>query len=222
MTNAQNLLCLAEKAGYSKSFQLLFEIVSPHYFLRLKENVDVRKVLSTKDHDGIWVEKEEIWGLVKDDDTPITAAYTPSGDYIGDPKTAKMLVKKGITSFEKTEPNHCVVSIGFNPEENKWYGWSHRAIYGFGVGGRCKVGDCGFIPSNPDDFIDSLKSFYKNSDFKKDEKDSQGNLGVLVVGKGPKKVTHFEIYPEWGKGEWTAETLDDAKQMAIDFAKGVS
>lgn len=25
-----------------------------------------------------------------------------------------------------------------------------------------------------------------------------------------------------GRGEWTAETLDDAKQMAIDFAKGVS
>ena len=26
----------------------------------------------------------------------------------------------------------------------------------------------------------------------------------------------------WGKGEWIAETLEDAKQMAIDFANGVS
>jgi len=25
-----------------------------------------------------------------------------------------------------------------------------------------------------------------------------------------------------GKGEWEAKTLDDAKQMAIDFAEGVS
>ena len=25
-----------------------------------------------------------------------------------------------------------------------------------------------------------------------------------------------------GRGEWTAETLDDAKQMAIDFANGVA
>lgn len=27
---------------------------------------------------------------------------------------------------------------------------------------------------------------------------------------------------EWGRGEWKAETLEDAKQMAIDFAHGVS
>ena len=33
----------------------------------------------------------------------------------------------------------------------------------------------------------------------------------------------FATYPEqWGKGEWEAKTLDDAKQMAIDFANGVS
>jgi len=25
-----------------------------------------------------------------------------------------------------------------------------------------------------------------------------------------------------GRGEWTANTLDDAKQMAIDFARSVS
>jgi hypothetical protein len=33
----------------------------------------------------------------------------------------------------------------------------------------------------------------------------------------------FHPYPEeWGKGEWTAETTADAKQMAVDFASGVS
>ena len=33
----------------------------------------------------------------------------------------------------------------------------------------------------------------------------------------------FSEYPEkWGKGEWVAKTIDDAKQMAIDFARGVS
>ena len=33
----------------------------------------------------------------------------------------------------------------------------------------------------------------------------------------------FNIYPErYGKGEWEAKTLEDAKQMAIDFAGGVS
>ena len=27
-----------------------------------------------------------------------------------------------------------VAQLGFNPTEQKWYGWSHRAIHGFGIG----------------------------------------------------------------------------------------
>lgn len=62
-------------------------------------------------------------------------AVSLQGEYIGDPKTAKMLTDKGIIHFEKKE------------------------------------GDCGFTPS---------------------------------------------------KGAWTAKTMEDAKQMAADFAEGVS
>lgn len=40
----------------------------------------------------------------------------------------------GITQREKAEPDHTVCSIGFSPSKSKWYGWSHRAVYGFGVG----------------------------------------------------------------------------------------
>lgn len=40
----------------------------------------------------------------------------------------------GITVREKAEPDHQVCSIGWSPSKKKWYGWSHRAIYGFGVG----------------------------------------------------------------------------------------
>ena len=33
----------------------------------------------------------------------------------------------------------------------------------------------------------------------------------------------FSEYPEkWGKGEWVAKNIEDAKQMAIDFARSVS
>ena len=33
----------------------------------------------------------------------------------------------------------------------------------------------------------------------------------------------FTQYPDvYGKGEWEAKTIEDAKQMASDFAKGVS
>ena len=45
---------------------------------------------------------------------------------------------------KQTIPGHKVQSIGFSEEEQKWYGWSHRAIYGFGVGSKVKKGDCAY------------------------------------------------------------------------------
>lgn len=33
--------------------------------------------------------------------------------------------------------------IGFSEKEQKWYGWSHRAIYGFKIGDKCKAGELG-------------------------------------------------------------------------------
>lgn len=241
MSTALNLLYLAEKAGYSKSFQLLFEILNPYYLLRLREDIEVKKVLSTKDHDGIWVEKEEVWSSGPGDLTNMKAAYTPSGDYIGDPKTAKMLVKKGITQFAKTKPDHCVVSIGFNPEENKWYGWSHRAMYGFGIGSTCKKGDCHYLPSDFKELkqgVGGIEGDDKCYHLTPDDM-CTANVRVKVVPVDPnnpeselktakgseeglcKCSSENCVYP-LGKGEWTAETMDDAKQMAIDFANGVS
>jgi len=82
--------------------------------------------------------------FVGDDEQPIVmkSAYLPSGDYIGNPRLANFLIRrKGITP-EKAKPSHNVCSIGFCEAENKWYGWSHRAIFGFGVGSVAKEGDC--------------------------------------------------------------------------------
>ena len=70
------------------------------------------------------------------------SAYTPDGDYIGDPKRARMLVVKRGIKPEKANPDHNVCSIGFCELDNKWFGWSHRAIYGFTVGDIVKEGDC--------------------------------------------------------------------------------
>jgi len=33
--------------------------------------------------------------------------------------------------------------IGFSEKEQKWYGWSHRAIHGFAVGDEIKKGHIG-------------------------------------------------------------------------------
>lgn len=115
----------------------------------------------------------ELWTLPFDgaEVTETTQAYTKDGVYIGDERTAKLLCdKRGIVP-ELSERQHSVASIGKSTKDGKWYGWSHRAIYGFEPGSTCKEGDCHYTPE---------------------------------------------------KGEWTAETEEDARQMAIDFAQSVS
>ncbi len=70
------------------------------------------------------------------------SAYTPDGAYIGDQRTAhRLVVKRGIAP-QLSSADHRVCSIGYCAKELKWYGWSHRAIYGFKVGDVVKEGDC--------------------------------------------------------------------------------
>jgi len=72
-----------------------------------------------------------------------TGAYTFDGAYIGKEANAKDLKEMGIVP-EKAHPDDSVCSIGFCEKENKWYGWSHRARYGFGIGDSSEEGDAGF------------------------------------------------------------------------------
>jgi hypothetical protein len=192
------------------------------------------------------------------DDIEMTVCYNLNGDYIGDEKEAKIICKKYNIDPELIDSNHKVCSIGFNDKENKWYGWSHRAIYGFGIGSEVKIGSCGFKPSNVKEFIKSLKSWYdddmyKNLKFiektdgvqieydiipKSNEEYSyliesndyklilKSKLQLLLEKNNTGEIHHtstFEKFPKtWGKGEWKAKTLEDAKEMAIDFANAVS
>ena len=71
----------------------------------------------------------------------MTSAYNSNGDYIGDSKWAYRLYKRGIIP-ELSETNNHVCSIGFCEKEKKWYGWSHRAMYGFKIGDTVEEGDC--------------------------------------------------------------------------------
>jgi hypothetical protein len=91
------------------------------------------------------------------------------GLYIGDIATAYSM--SNLVYLQGADYDSKVVAVGFNKEEKKWYGWSHRGKYGFGIGSTVREGDIA----------------YNN-----------------------------EI------GEWTAETLEDAKQMAIDFARSIA
>lgn len=71
------------------------------------------------------------------------------GVYIGVPEFADILVRKGIHNplpipkeFTSDEKESRVCSIGKSVIDNKWYGWSHRAMYGFEIGDSVKEGDC--------------------------------------------------------------------------------
>jgi hypothetical protein len=176
-----------------------------------------------------YVVKEEEWSPDGQEWHKMKMAYNLDGDYIGDTKWAhRLCVKRGINP-EKANKEHSVCSIGFCDREQKWYGWSHRAIYGFGIGSEVKRGDCAFNPSNKDEFLQDLKDWYSD-DMYKNLSFTEVENGIKVYYEIHQKGTgraicsdNVQEYPEkWGKGEWTAQTLDDAKQMAMDFAESVS
>ena len=169
------------------------------------------------------------WGDMK-------RAYTPAGDYIGNPKDAHFLCKKKGIAPERAKGTHTICSIGFCETEQKWYGWSHRAIFGFEVGSTVKPGDCGYQPSDKEDFRADCVRFWSgeyHGEVEGHEETQDGELGVQVNWKYTNDVPNekvrggisgvFSPYPdEFGRGEWVAETMDDARQMAVDFAEDVS
>lgn len=170
--------------------------------------------------------------------------YTPATLDKSIADRAKNLLKYGDELIPQLQQAK-VCCIGWSPREQKWYGWSHRAIYGFTIGSTVEKGDAGFMPSNKEDFIDDLLNFWDmNKDGSWHLEDSyrkrlleykkveiKGRSGIEIKseiqffgrqeGRKSEIQTSFEPYPEWGKGEWTAMNLEDAKQMAIDFAEGV-
>ena len=181
---------------------------------------------------------------IPDDDGKIYYSKV-DGSYltrVGMENDLNFLLKRGVTEQIQDgygEPKTCC--IGFNPTEQKWYGWSHRAIFGYGIGGECKKGNCGYSANNKKDFAEENLKWYGDTDMEETHKENatvkehteDGVLGVLVEYNYDNKVPNgnfrgkissvFEPYPEtWGKGEWTAKTLEEAREMAIDFAKDVS
>ena len=55
----------------------------------------------------------------------------------------KYFNKHGIVP-EKISPSSKVNQIGFSEKEQAWYGWSHRAIYGFKIGVKSGPGKVGY------------------------------------------------------------------------------
>lgn len=205
--------------------------------------------------DGYYIIREEMWDA-GGEPHPMTYCYTPDGDTIGRLDDAKALCDvRGIKPRPRLDEHvgtghQC--SIGFCDKEQKWYGWSHRAIYGFGVGSKVVKGDCAYVAATPEDLIDQHAEFY--ADISKEKAalrraecqilpDRSGirilhaPLKVPMAGSmeealdpdlDPASLPEVDIHEDavsiilCGRGEWAAATLDDAKEMAQAFAESVS
>jgi hypothetical protein len=104
-----------------------------------------------------WLSKVSYIGNsnIPDDDGKIYYSIF-DGSYItrvGMEDNVKFLAKLEITE----ELTH---GVGFSPKDNKWYGWSHRAIYGFEIGSTCKKGHCHYVASTPEELIDDHAIFF--------------------------------------------------------------
>jgi len=131
---------------------------------KYKAGYEVREELSTTDfhaevlsygnEDKAGTDELVKWVNENKDKTVIVkSAYTPNGDYIGSSRNAHyLIVKRGIKP-ELADPTNNVCSIGFCEREQKWYGWSHRAIFGFGVGDVVKKGDCTASSGYTDEYL---------------------------------------------------------------------
>ena len=81
--------------------------------------------------------------------TNVVSAYTSRGEYVGDKNEAYFLyAERGIIPELRTQESR-VCSIGFCKREQKWYGWSHRSMHGFGIGDEIKTDDLGATASLP-------------------------------------------------------------------------
>jgi len=99
--------------------------------------------------------KFENWQVAEEENpTLMVSIYTEGGDYIGslDIMSIRLLVDRGIIP-EKANPKHNVCSIGKSLKDGKWYGWSHRAIFGFQVGDVVKEGDCCATPGVTEEYL---------------------------------------------------------------------
>ncbi len=106
------------------------EVESPY---KLKE------ILFTRNYPGYIYRRELIDDLDHGGNgrLPMVNCYSSdTGHWLGGgSKTARLLCKKfGLRQIQKADKKHCVASIGFNKDEQKWYGWSHRAMCAFGIG----------------------------------------------------------------------------------------
>jgi hypothetical protein len=105
--------------------------------------MNVTEVLNIKSYTKYGYEiRTEMWELVEGEEpSETTAAYNLNGIYIGNEKSAKVICKKNGIIPEPARDGDGICTVGFCANELKYYGWSHRAMYGFKIGDIVEEGD---------------------------------------------------------------------------------
>lgn len=201
--------------------------------MKAKEWLDIVAYITKKDF-GLGIGTSKIY-CSKFDNSYIT--------HVGMEDKIKFLADREITK----ELTH---GIGFSPKENKWYGWSHRGICGFNIGFKCVKGCANYSASAPEELIDDYANFFADiSQEIADKKRAECQIlpdrtGIRVTTAGhnmpvcnmedvldclddpksfPVKNVLADSYViKCGRGKWTAKTMADAKQMAIDYNEAIA
>ena len=85
--------------------------------------------------------RKELSSLSDEKPIGMYSFYNDNGKYIGSiGDFGKLVIERGIEP--ETYDDNKVCSIGKSTKDGKWYGWSHRAIFGFKVGDIVKAGSC--------------------------------------------------------------------------------
>ena len=141
------------------------------------------------------------------------------------------LLSEGATEISSHKVGGEVASIAFIPSRKVWVAWTaFFASHEFGVGSKVgwkKEGYCpfGYVPSNEEDAAKLILSDFGHHLYQDYVShligvDENGARGVWVEWE-PKDASlknlgrgqTFCPFGKFGRGEWTAETLDDARQM---------
>ena len=186
-------------------------------------------------------------GLGDDNDDYLNVINKESGAYLtlatkhkvlAIPDDLDILIDREITegidsTFGKGRP----ANFGFSPKENKWFGWSHRAIYGFTIGSTVKKGDIAYRAFNKEDYEEDLIRYWTSdndgTEVRIQNRTDKGfDLAITMYHEsvehpgekvnGQEYIWPYRYPKEYGRGEWTAETMEDAKQMAMDFAENIA
>ena len=110
----------------------------------LSENIK-RKVIEVVESNDLYEVRREMWDPdceMADRPTEMFSAYSKKdGSYCGSADFAKDVLDTYGILAELSSPGHNVASIGWSESNEKWYGWSHRAIYGFKPGDEVSSDD---------------------------------------------------------------------------------